>query len=169
MHSTCFHPSTRHQDVVRGKAESGMARAVGVMHIPPRIFLPCESRFNNYLRPAVCFIFAESDKRGWGLPCALDQDCLDSRGLVCQDWLCACSPATPVKVDVNGVEKCFKGTPICIRLSIQSGIWSLLKEPSKGRLRYKTMLSFSPFLGSIIVTSLRGCGGILNNSSGWIF
>ncbi|KAL1477117.1 hypothetical protein MTO96_036005, partial [Rhipicephalus appendiculatus] len=44
--------------------------------------------------------------RGIGLPCAHDSDCITTRGLTCQEWLCACAPLTPVKVEVQGVDTC---------------------------------------------------------------
>ncbi|KAH8026106.1 hypothetical protein HPB51_016116 [Rhipicephalus microplus] len=44
--------------------------------------------------------------RGVGLPCAHDSDCIATRGLTCQEWLCACAPVTPVRVEVQGVGTC---------------------------------------------------------------
>ncbi|XP_065296618.1 serine-rich adhesin for platelets-like isoform X2 [Dermacentor albipictus] len=44
--------------------------------------------------------------RGLGLPCTADAECLASRGLSCQFWVCACAPQTPVSVEVRGEPRC---------------------------------------------------------------
>ncbi|XP_072143737.1 uncharacterized protein [Dermacentor andersoni] len=46
------------------------------------------------------------DRKGLGLPCAIDGDCLTGRGLSCQEWVCACAPNSPVKVQVQGIDTC---------------------------------------------------------------
>ncbi|KAL1420583.1 hypothetical protein MTO96_023980 [Rhipicephalus appendiculatus] len=44
--------------------------------------------------------------RGLGLPCNADAECLASRGLSCQFWVCTCAPQTPVAVVVRGEPTC---------------------------------------------------------------
>ncbi|XP_065287125.1 serine-rich adhesin for platelets-like [Dermacentor albipictus] len=46
------------------------------------------------------------DRKGLGQPCAIDGDCLAGRGLSCQEWVCACAPNSPVKVQVQGIDTC---------------------------------------------------------------
>lgn len=58
---------------------------------------------------SMLFLYPDGDRRGFGLPCAEDRDCFASRGLFCENWICGCAPGTPVKVEVNGIDKCFRG------------------------------------------------------------
>ncbi|KAL1416837.1 hypothetical protein MTO96_027435 [Rhipicephalus appendiculatus] len=46
------------------------------------------------------------DRKGLGFPCARDTDCLTGRGQSCQEWVCACAPSSPVKVQVQGIDAC---------------------------------------------------------------
>ncbi|KAH7952844.1 hypothetical protein HPB49_001761 [Dermacentor silvarum] len=58
------------------------------------------------MRKATSTTSYADDRKGLGLPCALDGDCVTGRGLSCQEWVCACAPNSPVKVQVQGIDTC---------------------------------------------------------------
>ncbi|KAH6935497.1 hypothetical protein HPB50_006282 [Hyalomma asiaticum] len=47
-----------------------------------------------------------NDLLGLGFPCARDDDCFTGRGMSCQEWVCACAPSSPVKVQIQGIDTC---------------------------------------------------------------
>ncbi|KAL1416829.1 hypothetical protein MTO96_027427 [Rhipicephalus appendiculatus] len=80
-----------------------------VAEFPDRVTISCDVRSDPHKQKLAWGyekVAKDIVQQGLGFPCARDADCLSGRGLTCQEWVCACAPSSPVKVQVQGIDTC---------------------------------------------------------------